>query len=54
MGLETLLIGVFVKGEGCCGARAGSNRVNCCRYELELEMGVCWGRGVVLLWCFCR
>jgi len=54
VGRGTLLICVFVKGEGRCGARASSNRVGCRRYELEFEVGVCWGCGVVLLWCFCR
>ena len=43
VGLGTLLLGVVVKGELRCGLVSSSNRVYCCRYELELEVGICLG-----------
>ena len=39
---------VVVKGERWCGLVSGSNRVGCCRYEPELEVGMVCSTGLLI------
>ena len=42
------LLRVVVKGERWCGLVSGSNRVGCCRYEPELEVGMVCSTGLLI------